>query len=182
MATYAELREQVVQGVVRGLPASPPLDRIRAIFDASFFQLNSTTAESFAAIYSKRELLRRAQTITFTDGTATLPSDVLKKYVEDGTFTIAGARYGYLPLPDFLRAFDKRLGYWTIVGDTITAKKPVSGAVLTGDAETTFICSPEVPATENAEFEAPSDYVPDLLGALIEYTRGAMQEVAAKTA
>ncbi len=180
---YSELRERTVQGVIRGLPVSPPLDRIRAVFDASFFQLNSTTAEAFASSYAKRELLRTPHTITFTAGVGTIPSDVLKKYVEDGTFVGPTGRYSYLPYPDFLRAFDRRLGYWTVRGDVVEAKVPVSGAVLTGDASTTFISSPAVPTAEDDEFVAPDDFTSDLLGALVEYIQGVMiQEQAAKTA
>lgn len=176
---YSELRERVVQGVIRGLPVSPPLDRIRAVFDASFFMINSQVAEVFAQKEAHRELLRTPKTLTFTAGEAAIPSDVLKKYIEDGTFL---PNYSYRRFPDYQRTYDRRLGYWTNIGEVIRAKKPTSGAVLTGDADTTFICSPPVPISESAEYDAPDDFVPELLDAATQFILGQMLEMASQTA
>ena len=80
--TYSYIREQVVQGVIRGSLTNPiSLDRVRAQFDAAFFSINSTVAQAYAAREDRRELLRVATTLTFTDGDADLPEAVLKGYI-----------------------------------------------------------------------------------------------------
>lgn len=179
--TYAEIVERALVQVQQKQPAFD-WDRLRVAIDSAFFQINSTTAEVFAAVDSKREMLRAARTLTFTDGSATLSSDVLKKYIEDGTFTVTGAKYSYRSYPDFLRAYDRRLGYWTLIGETLRAKKPINGIPLTGDVDTTFIQSPPVPALQNSTFVAPDDYLPELIGALVQYALGQIQQQAAATA
>ncbi len=182
---YSELRERVVQGVIRTSPVSPPLDRIRAVFDACFFQVNSQVSEVFASKDTHRELLRAPKTLTFIAGEADVPTDVLKKYIEDGTFEVTGSptpHYSYLSYPDYIRTFDKRLGYWSNVGETFKAKKPITGAVLTGVALSTFICSPAVPTSETAEFVAPSDFLPEFIDAATQFIQGQMLEMAAQTA
>lgn len=197
--TYAEIREMVVQGVIRAaatIPKKPidppPLDRVRAVFDASFFSLNSQVSEAFAADNNKRELLRVAQTLTFTAGTATLPTDVLKKFIQDATFTTTPATgepqayYGFRRYPDFIRGCDPRLGAWTQIGESLMATTPAtigSGAVpLTGNANFSSINSPTVPATEDADYDVPEDFVPDFIAAMTQYILGQTLDQSAETA
>lgn len=180
---YRELRERVVQGVIRIRPDNPPpLDRIRAVVDGSLFQVNAEVADAFAADDQRRELLRAAKTLTFTSGTATLSSDVLKAFIEDGTFVVGTAKYGFRPYPDFLRASDRRLGYWSLRGEIVDAKVPVTGAAFTGVADTTFICSPSVPAGENSTYEAPDEFIDEVINAMTQFIVGQMMEMAAATA
>ena len=186
--SYAYIREQVVQGVIRASIANPiPLDRIRAQFDAAFFSINSQTAQAYAAQQDKRELLRTFSTITFVSGNGDLPTSTLKAYIEDGTFVPNGvvpakSHYSFRRYPDWLRGGDTRLGLWTQVGDVIKAKTPAPVAAFSGTAACSFISSPEVPATESADFVAPDDFYPDFIAAMTQYILGQPMEVASQTA
>ncbi len=185
--TYAEIRERIVQGVVRGA-APDSLDRVRMQVDAAFFQINSTTAEAFAGHYEFRELLRAERSLTFTAGSAPLSSDVLKKYIVDGTFTVTPAtgqptpHYAYRKYADYIRNGDPRLGKWTTIGESVLATTPQTlnvGAIpLVGAATLTAICSPPIPATENDDFEAPDDFYPEFINTGILFIRGQPMEQA----
>jgi len=181
--TYSYIRETCVQGVIRGSLANPiSLDRVRAQFDAAFFSINSTVAQAYAAREDRRELLRVATTLTFTDGDADLPEAVLKGYIEDATFTVTSRKYSYRRYPDWLPGGDPRLGMWTQIGETLKAKTPTPVAALTGDVEFSSICSPAIPSTESATYVAPDDFYPDFVNAMVQYIIGQTMETAAKTA
>lgn len=183
MSTYAFIREQVVQGVARAQMPNPlPLDRIRMQFDAAFFSVNSQTAQAYAAREAQREMLRVVRDLTFVAGSAAVPTETLKSYVDDCTLTITGKKYSFRRYPEWLRTGDTRLGYWTQVGDTLKAKTPATGSAYSGSASFSSIESPPVPDTEDDEFVAPADYVPDLIAALIQYILGQTIAVAAETA
>ncbi len=192
MATYKFIREEVAQGVIRGLALQPrniavppPLDRIRAQFDAAFFTINSQTSEAFAAQESNRELLRASNDIAIVSGSGTLPSNVLKKYIDDATFVVSATptkKYSFRRYPQFLRTGDTRLGYWTNIGDTIKVKTPQPVSVApTLTATFTSICSPDIPATEDDEYDAPDDFVPDFVSAMTQFILGQTADMAAAT-
>ena len=185
---YSELRERCVEGVVRQSTNPPPLDRIRMLFDASFFQINSDVSERFAANNNQRDLLRASHALTFTAGSAAIPTEVLKKFIEDGTFNVSTtptSYYGYRKYPNYLRGCDPRLGAWSFIGESIVATTPATiggGAIpLVAAATFTAITSPSVPATEDDEFVAPDDYLPDFINAMIQFILGQISEQAAAT-
>lgn len=174
-----------MQGVIRNSTSPPPTDRIRAVFDGSIFQINSDVSERFASQNNERDLLRASHSLTFVAGSAAIPTEVLKKFIEDGTFVVPSAPtavYGYLKYPQFLRGCDPRLGAWSFIGESIVAIKPQTGAVLTSPATFTAITSPSIPTDEDAEFDAPTDYVSDLIDAMTQYILGEIAELAAKSA
>jgi hypothetical protein len=188
MSTYAFIRESVVQGVIRSASQSrnpivpPSLDRIRAQFDAAFFGVNSQTAQAYAARENQREMLRVGRVLPFVAGDAAVPVNTLKSYIEDCTLTVAGKKYSFRRYPQWLRSGDKRLGYWTEIGDTLKAKVPATGAAYSGSVAFSSIESPAVPATEDAEFVCPDDYLPDFIAAMIQFIQGQTTEQAAQTA
>jgi hypothetical protein len=155
------------------------------LIDGSFFQINSQTAEAFAADESRRELLRATKTLTFTAGTTALPSDALKKFIFDATFVETSnpsRRYAFRQWPAYLRSADKRLGYWSTIGETVGAKVPTSAAPLSGSVSLTCACSPAVPVTETDPYIAPDDFIPELIDTGIDFIRGALLAKAAETA
>jgi hypothetical protein len=188
MSSYKYIREEVVQGVIRSASQArnpavpPPLDRIRAQFDAAFFSINSQTAQAYAARENQREMLRVARTLTFVSGDAAVPTDTLKSYINDCTLTVTGKKYSFRRYPQWLRTGDTRLGYWTEIGDTLKAKIPATGTAFSGTASFSSIESPEVPTDEDDEFDCPDDYLPDFEAAMIQYIIGQTMEVAAQTA
>lgn len=185
MATYASIREQVVQGVIRGSLANPiPLDRIRAQFDAGIFSINSQTSQVYAGKENNREMLRTSTDLTFVSGDSTLPTNTLKGYMEDCTFSVSGStvKYSFRRYPDWLRGGDPRLGLWTTIGEAIKAKTPTPVTAVTGTGVFSYIGSPEIPATEDDEFVAPEDYLPDLIAAMIQYILGQSMQEASATA
>jgi len=181
--SYSYIREQCVQGVIRASMPNPlPLDRIRAIFDASFFSINSTVAEAFAADENRRELLRGSDTLTFVSGDATLPTNTLKKFTEDATLSIANATYSYRRYPQWLMGSSPQLGLWTTIGETIKAKSKIPVTAFSGSATFTSIKSPDVPAAEGDDFDAPDDYISDFIPAMIQYILSQSMQEAAATA
>lgn len=189
MSTYSFIRESCLQGVIRGLAQQPrnvaippPLDRIRAIFDASFFSINSQTAQAYAARENQREMLRVSRTLTFVSGDCAVPTNTLKSYMEDCTLVVTGKKYSFRRYPQWLRTGDTRLGYWTEISDTLKAKTPVTGAAFSGSAAFSSIESPDVPTTEDDEYICPDDFLPDFEAAMIQYILGQTMEMAAQTA
>lgn len=181
--TYATIRETVVQGVVRASMPNPlPLDRIRMQFDAGFFTINSTVSEAFAADESRRELLRGIDTVTFAGGDAAIPTSTLKKFIEDCTLVVSGVQYSYRRYPQWLSGSSRQLGLWTQAGETLKAKTKVPVVAVNGAATFSSIKSPDVPTTENDDFVAPEDFVPDLINAMTQYILAEIAEKAAQTA
>ncbi len=185
MATYKSVVTQILEGVQRQSANPLSQDRIRAVIDASFFSINSQVSEAFAARESNRELLRVSNDISIVSGSATLPSNVLKKYVEDATFVVAATptkKYSFRRYPQWLRTGDTRLGYWTTIGDAIKVKTPQPvNATPTLTATFTSICSPSIPTTETAEFACPDDFLPDFINAFIQFILGQTADMAAAT-
>lgn len=179
---YSEIRERVIEGVIRQSTDPPPLDRLRMIFDASFFQVNSLVADAFAARNDRREMLRVVDALTFAAGTVAIPSNVLMKFIADCTLTVGTTLYGFRKYPDYLRGGgDARLGKWTTIGENLFAIKPLGAGVLTGAASFSSIQAPPVPATESAEFVAPEDFLPEFIDAMINYILGQQAKVAAES-
>lgn len=180
---YSAIREQVVQGVARASMPNPlPLDRIRMQFDAAFFSLNSSVAEAFAADEHRRELLRGSDTLTFAGGDATMPTNALKKYLEDCTLAVGAVQYSFRRYPQWLSGSSQQLGLFTTIGETIKAKTKIPVTALSGAATLTSIKSPDVPTDEDDEFEAPDDYISDFIPAMIEYILSQPMQEAAATA
>lgn len=152
------------------------------VFDASFTQVNSQVADAFAARNDRRELLRATDTVTFTSGTAPMPTNVLMKFIADCTLTGGTVIYGFRKYPDYLRIGDRRLGKWTTIGESLLATQPLGAGVLTGAADFSSIQSPPVPATESTEFAAPEDYLPEFISAMVNYILGQQAKVASESA
>lgn len=196
---YSELIERVVQGVVRAVPKNaktpdpPPLDRLRMRADAAFPQINSQVAEAFAGRAGHRRLLRSEVSLTFnSSGLATLPTTVLKKFVDDFELIVTpnsgqpAIYMGYLDATEFRRTQDKRMGKWKIDGLTVTARLPgVGGALVTASVASTVlscISAPAVPAAAGEAYLAPDDMVPEVIDALINYLMGVTAENASQAA
>lgn len=184
MATYKYIVTQILDGVIRQSPNPPSQDRIRSAIDASWFSINSQVSEAFAAKESNRELLRASNDITFTAGSGALPTNVLKKFIEDATFVVSTTptkHYSFRRYPDFIRGGDTRLGYWTTIGESIKAITPQPVTNFAGTGTLTSICSPAIPDTEDDEFVAPDDFVPDFIQAFVQFILGQTADMAAAT-
>lgn len=189
MATYAYIRESCVQGVLRRLSTQPrtptippPLDRIRAMFDGSFLAVNSTVSEVFAANESKRELLRGVDNLSFSAGDAAIPSNTLKKFIEDCTLSFSGVQYSFRRYPQWLGASSPQLGLWTSQGETLKAKSKIPVTAASGTGVFSSIKSPEIPSSESATFDAPDDFINDFVPAMSQYILGQLMQEAAESA
>lgn len=180
MCVQQVLRKLAVMPRTSTIP--PPLDRIRAIFDASFFSVNSTVSEAFAAQEYRRELLRGVDSLTFVSGDAALPANVLKKYLEDATLIVGTSQYSFRRYPQWQSGSSQQLGLWTSVGETIKAKTKVPVTALSGAATLTSIKSPDVPTSESATFDAPDDFINDFVPAMSEYILGRLMQESAEAA
>lgn len=194
---YSEIVNRIVFGV-NGRSKNPAsLNLIRAMIDAAFPQISSDTAEVYAANDNSRNELRQIKVLTFTAdpdnpsvGLATMDDTVLRKYLKDCSLRVTTAvgvplqKYAYRPeYDDFLNSGDPRLGRWSTNGAIIGATTPAtsgSGATaLTGAALFICICAPEMPATEDDEFVAPADFLPDFIDAVILFVSNNMVTMTA---
>jgi hypothetical protein len=174
---YGEIRDRIIFGVTRKATGPVSLNRLRAVIDAAFPQINNQVAEVYAEDENKRSSLRAIKPLTFTTGAASFPNGLLKDYLKDCTLIVDVSPpqyYGYRPeYDDFLRGGDSRLGIWSANGNTIYANTPAtsgSGSTgLAGAASFICICSPDIPTAEGDEFVAPADYVPDFIDTFIDW-------------
>lgn len=185
---YSEVRDRIVFGVIRRATSPPSLNRLRAVVDAAFPQINSQVSQEYAASDSKRNQLRAVKSLTFSGGTATLADDVLRSYLDDCTLSVAGVAYAYRrEYADFLANVQTRLGVWSTNGATIYANTPAtagSGSTgVVGAALFTCIASPAIPTLETDAFVAPPDFVSDFIDAFQDYILSGktMNQAAATT-
>lgn len=166
----------------------PSLNRLRAVVDAAFPQINSQVSQEYAAAESKRNQLRTVKSLTFAGGTAALTDDVLRSYLDDCTLLVSGVAYAYRrEYADFLANVQSRLGIWSTNGATIYANTPATaGSGSTGYVgAASFVCiaSPAIPSTEDDEFVCPPDYTSDFIDSFIDFIlSGKTMNQAAATA
>lgn len=187
MSTYAQIVESIIQGVLREKPDASRA-RLTMQIDAAFPQINSQVSEAFAAREDKRPLLGRAfSSVTFDAGEASLPANILEKYLKDASLTItfngALTRLDYVwPYTDFSRNREPRLGCWAVNGQTLYAKTPSPVSNYDGTGIMVAIASPVVPTSAGATYAGPDDLLPELIDAFIEYLLGKTENESAESA
>jgi hypothetical protein len=184
--TYLELLSSAINNAMRGMlpEQSVNVDAI-AIADTLFPVVSQEVCIAAAVNPRKRSLLRRQKTVTIAAGSAILTDDVLTQYIADAVLyksTNLSLKYAYRDYPDFVRAYDRRLGYFTIQGEaTLLVRDPNQLFPMTaaGARLLTIPCTVLKPATADTEVDAPDEIQSDLIEALSEALRGQLIEEAA---
>lgn len=131
-----------------------------------------------------RSILKRAKTVSFTNGTATLDDDVLTEYKTDSTLYDPDDLTKEYALVsewhDFVRSNDDRLGYYCIkAGTTIAviepgdAYDPTSG--ISDSRQLVIPCTPLIPATANGVIDVPEEVADSLIEKLGLALRGQLE-------
>jgi len=135
----------------------------------------------------KRSLLRRIKTVTFTNGAATLTSDVLTEYKEDSTlYDASDLTKEYSLVREWADFIQPRTGWmlwqgiYSINGVTVSVVEPNANYdPTTGiSANRTLVipCVPVVPASASTAVEVPSEIENDLVEGLAVALRGVIQQ------
>lgn len=129
-----------------------------------------------------RTLPRLAKTLTFTNGVATLSSDVLTGSMADATLydpTNPTEEYAFVPeWDDFIRVYDSRIGHFTVRNNTaIYVIEPgstyVDGDGLDGTLTLVVSGVPVIPAAAGTAIDAPNEFLNAALDLLVARLRGA---------
>jgi len=177
--TYQELIDKAVLQARIGVEPQLFSSRHEVVANSLLAQVFQDVALGYAG--NIRSLPRLTKTLTFTNGTATLSSDVLT-----GTFSDADLYdpddptkiYSFISdWDDFIRVYDDRIGYFTIKGGTSVYVIEPGESYEDGDGidDTRFLVVsgvPAIPTSASATIDAPAEFVNAALSLLVERLRG----------
>jgi hypothetical protein len=183
--TYQEYLDKAILQARIGLDPRIFIDPL--IAESLTPQVFQDVARNAAKDPDKRSLLRRAKTVTFVSGAATLTDDVLTQYMEDSALTDTTSltkTYSWeREWVDFIRAprVERRLGYYNVQGGTsLYVIEPgalyVQGSGISASRQLVVPCVPAVPATATTAIDAVDEITSDLVDALAEVLRGQVEQ------
>lgn len=181
-----QLIDQAIFQAKRGLDPTLVLTNLDPIANSLLSQVFQQVGIECAKDERKRSLLRREKTITVSNGTATVTSDVLTQYKEDSLLYDPDDTTAEYSLCrewfDFVRSDDSLLGRYSFNGTTIGILEPgelydpTSG---TSDTRTLVIpCVPEIPTLSTDTILVVEEVASDLIAGLAEALRGAVAKEA----
>lgn len=181
-----QLIDQAIFQAKRGLDPTLVLTNLDPIANSLLSQVFQQVGIECAKDERKRSLLRREKTITVSNGTATVTSDVLTQYKEDSLLYNPDDTTAEYSLCrewfDFVRSDDSLLGRYSFNGTTIGILEPgelydpTSG---TSDTRTLVIpCVPEIPTLSTDTILVVEEVASDLIAGLAEALRGAVAKEA----
>jgi hypothetical protein len=148
-------------------------------------------AENAAADPRKRSLLKQTVTVPFVNGTGTIPSYVLTKWIEDGTlYDSANPRTTYSWVRNFNDFVDavrtgpySAYGYYSIIGgDSLALTEPGvdydPSSGFTGNRLLNAPTVPQIPTVDTDSFNAVDEILSDIIDAGSEMLRGQMSKAA----
>lgn len=173
--TLQELVDKAVEQAGRGLENSTVLD-MEGTAESLLPQVFKAVAVEFSGDERRRSLPRLVKTVTFTNGSGTLSSDVLTELKFDSSlYDSSDVTKVYSLVPewdDFIRVYDTRIGYYWIRGLAILAIEPgetyAEGAGISASRKLIIGCTPAVPATASAAIDASDEFVLRALDLLVE--------------
>lgn len=178
--TYQEIIDKAVLQSRIGLDPQAVSTRNELVANSLLSQVFQDVALGYAG--NIRSLPRLTKTLTFTNGVATLSSDVLTGSMADAALYDPDdptKEYAFIPeWDDFIRVYDDRIGYFTIKGgSSIVVIEPGSlyedGDGLDGDLVLVVSGVPAVPTSASATIDASAEFVNAALNLLVERLRGA---------
>jgi hypothetical protein len=184
--TLQELVDKSVLQAKTGLDPQSVPTRFELVANSLLGQVFHDAAERLAG--EGKTLPRLTKTLTFTDGAATLSSDVLTGFMSDAVlYDPADPEEWYTFVPtwdDFVRVYDTRLGYFTIRGGTSVyviepGESYEDAEGLTGTLKLVVSGVPAVPTTAGATIDAPAEFTLAAIDLMAERLRGFVREAAA---
>lgn len=133
----------------------------------------------------KRSAVMQTHTVALTNGTGTIPDEVMTSQKFDATVvdpnddTIGPLMSLILEWKDFIDPTnDVRLGYWIIrqsreIQWINPNEQYVSGSGKTGSIELTIVTTPTQPATAATEIDADDEILSDILSELVKLIKAA---------
>lgn len=193
--TYSELVYRIVSDAQRGSQAAQLANiDTQGIAESLIPSIFQQAAEEAAADESKRTLLKRSATLTFTDGVATVPSYVLTAYIKDATLINAddlSVKYSLvINWSDFIDPALRNppwsgYGYYSLpyqhtmnLTEPGVAYDPNSGA--SGDRLLNIPCVTEIPADADGVVVADDEIINDILDIGAAALRGEIMKVVAR--
>ena len=128
--TYQELCDRILLQAQRGGEKAELANlNTQSVIEAIMPAVFQAVAEHAAGDPDKRPLLRRTKTIAMTNGTGTIPNDVLTRCFSDATLLDPEdltKLYSWVPdYFDFIGPLDSRLGYFcSSIENTIIQREP----------------------------------------------------------
>lgn len=191
MTTYTELIYRIVSEAQRGSESAEKtnLDAY-SIVEAMIPSIFQAVAEKAAGDPYKRSLLRRTKTVVFTNGSATIDTDVLIACLCDATLLDTASlskKYAWIAeYTEFTGFVDSRIGSFSspveftlAVREPGVAYSPTTG--LTGSLSLNIPCVPVIPAGANDPVVVTDEIINDLIDCGAEMLRGALAKAAAAT-
>ena len=185
--TYQQLVETSLSQACAGMdPAIAPISDTSWIAEDFVASIMQQVGVECAKDERKRSLLRKIKTVTFTNGQATLTSDVLTEYREDSTLydtTDLTKEYSLVrEWGEFIQprtAWMLWLGAYSINGVTIAVVEPSASFVpTTGISAARALaipCAPVIPASAATAIDIVAELEGDLVEKLAIALRGAIQ-------
>ncbi len=194
-ATWTQVIYTIVSQAQRGSQAAQweNIDT-QGIAEALMQSVFQQVGEEAAGDDRKRSLLKKDVTLTFTNGSATVPDYVLTAYMEDATFMDTSdltkqyqwvREFSDFVNPSLQNAPWSNYGYFNVPNRTTiaqlepgTAYDPTSG--LTGTRHLNIPCVPYRPATADDYLDVPDEILNDIYDIGSEALRGQVMKLAAQ--
>lgn len=192
MATFAEVVYQICWQAQKGLPPAQRQDisSLLPIAESLIPSIFQRVGETAAGDEGKRSLLKKSVTLTFSNGSATIPSYVLKAYLKDSTFYDADdltKSYSWVrEFFDFASPnLDSRLGYYNSPSEEIILVTEPGvpyevGAGEDGDRIINIPCVPVKPAAQGDTLDVDSEILNEIYDLGAAMLQGEMVKRAAE--
>lgn len=186
MATWAETIYTICWQATRGMSPEQNIIALLPTAEALMPSVFQQVGEMAAGDERKRSLLKQNISLSFTNGSATIPDYVLTQYMEDATYTDNDdltKRYSWVrEFSDFINpslqnAPWSNYGYFNVVGGTTIRQieAAVAYSPTTGITDTRILnipCQPVKPASQSAAFDVPDEILSDIYDLASEMLRG----------
>jgi hypothetical protein len=173
--TVTELIQRATDIALRGQESSGVREAIELAVEPLLIPTFAAVSTRLATNRSTRTMLRRANTLTFADGTAALPQTVLSDYLDESVlYDPADTTLHFSYQPDrqvFIRDYETRDGRYYIRESTVevveTGSEYTPGVGLDGDLTLEAACAVEIPVDFDDPIEARDEVVEEILNALV---------------
>lgn len=152
--TLQEMIDRAAQIALAGTdPTLSPVLDVEMTAEALLPHVFAAVEMECAASPRRRSFLRKSKTVAVSNGAGALADDVLTKYLSDAVLSDPADRtklYAWVPeWIDFVRPKDRRLGYYSVNGQTLAMIEPGAtydaAAGFTGDVELVIPCGLTLP-------------------------------------
>jgi hypothetical protein len=175
--TLQQLIDKAVSIASRGTdPSTSPALSAEMVTEDLVSTVFNQVSQKMAGDPTRRSLLRRIKSISFSSGSGVVTEDVLTQYFNESMLYNTSdltARYSLVPQwESFIRSSDTRLGYYCVNESAIAIIEPgatySASTGLTGTRSLIVPCVVAVPATASTTISARDEVVDELLTGLAD--------------